>query len=160
MSVGDIESKEKGSGARYNDGKPDYSLILISDFAGHLQNVAYDDGIISILACLGRFQKTHDVYDLYAALSGCTYGDIEESAHVFTYGAKKYAAWNWTKGMNWSIPLACAVRHCMAIIKGEEVDPESNRKHIGHVICNIWMLIHYTKYYQEGNDLPSKELFK
>ena len=62
--------------------------------------------------------------------------------------------------MNWSIPLACAVRHCMAIIKGEEVDPESNRKHIGHVICNIWMLIHYSKYYTEGNDLPSKELFK
>ena len=78
MSVGDIESKEKGSGARYNDGKPDYSLILISDFVGHLKNVSYDDEIISILACLGRFQKTHDVYDLYAALSGCTHGDVEE----------------------------------------------------------------------------------
>lgn len=27
MAVGDVNSKEKGSGARYNDGKPDYSLL-------------------------------------------------------------------------------------------------------------------------------------
>lgn len=36
MSVGDIHSTEKGSGARYNDGKPDYSLIpmhLLADTA-------------------------------------------------------------------------------------------------------------------------------
>ena len=36
MSVGDINSTEKGSGARYNDGQPDYSLIpmhLLADTA-------------------------------------------------------------------------------------------------------------------------------
>lgn len=27
MSVGDVNSNEKGTGARYNDGKPDYSLM-------------------------------------------------------------------------------------------------------------------------------------
>jgi len=27
MSIGDVNSQERGSGARYNDGKPDFSLI-------------------------------------------------------------------------------------------------------------------------------------
>lgn len=27
MSIGDVNSTERGSGARFNDGKPDYSLI-------------------------------------------------------------------------------------------------------------------------------------
>jgi hypothetical protein len=27
MSIGDVNSKERGSGARYNTGKPDWSLL-------------------------------------------------------------------------------------------------------------------------------------
>ena len=28
MNIGDINSQEKRSGARYNDGKPDFSLLF------------------------------------------------------------------------------------------------------------------------------------
>lgn len=159
--VGNIDSSEKGSGARYNSGKPDYSLLLLSDFADylHLTTVCMQK-YIHIISTLGEFQKTHSPAYLFDILESLTLEDTEEATHVFTYGAKKYKAWNWAKGFNWSIPLACAVRHTMAIINGEEVDAESGRKHIGHVVCNLFMLIHCIKYYKEGNDLPPKELFE
>lgn len=114
MTVGDITSKEKGSGARYNDGKPDYSLIPM-----HL---------------------------------------LADTARVFTYGAKKYAAWNWSKGMAWSIPFACLLRHAFAWFRGQKLDAESGLPHTAHMVCNILMLIHYEDFYPEGDDRP-KEYF-
>ena len=114
MAVGDVNSKEKGSGARYNDGKPDYSLIPI-----------------------------------------CT---LEDEARVWMYGAQKYAAWNWAKGMAWSVPFACAMRHLAAWQKGEDVDPESGLPHLAHVMCNIRMLTLDTKNFPEGDDRPPKDL--
>lgn len=160
--VGNIDSNEKGSGARYNSGKPDYSMLLLSDFADYLHLVTTADmqKYTYIISTLGEFQKTHSPAYLFNILESLRLEDIEEATHVFTYGAKKYKAWNWAKGFNWSIPLACAVRHTMAIINGEEVDAESGRKHIAHVVCNLFMLIHCIEYYKEGNDLPPKELFE
>lgn len=114
IGIGDVNSKEKGSGARYNTGKPDYSLIPIST--------------------------------------------LEDEARVWMYGAHKYAAWNWAKGMAWSVPFACAMRHLAAWQKGEDVDPESGLPHLAHVMCNIRMLTLYTKTYPEGDDRPPKDM--
>jgi len=161
MTVGDINSTEKGSGARYNDGKPDYSLLVLSDFAETLKvNTAEDEKIMTIISLLGMFQQNHNIIALYDIIELVGNDAVKEATHVFTYGATKYAAWNWLKGMKWSIPLSCAVRHCLAILSGEDIDPESGRKHVGHVVCNIFMLIHYAQHYKEGNDLPSTENFK
>jgi len=113
-SIGDINSTEKGSGARYNSGKADFSLIPLST--------------------------------------------LEDEARVWEYGTKKYNAWNWAKGMPWSVPYACAMRHLSAWQRGEEIDPESNLPHLAHVMCNIRMLILYAKTYPEGDDRPPKEL--
>lgn len=112
--VGDVNSDEKGSGARYNSGKPDLSLIPL-----------------------------------------CT---LQDEAKVWEYGKKKYAAWNWTKGMDWSIPLACALRHLSAWQRGEENDPESGLPHLAHAMCNLRMLTLYQNVYPEGDDRPIKEL--
>jgi hypothetical protein len=112
MSVGDVTSSEKGTGARYNDGKPDWSLM-----------------------------PTHL---------------LEEVVRVWMYGAKKYAAWNWAKGMPWSVPYACIIRHLYAWWwKGERNDPESGCSHLAHVICNLMMLMHYELHYPEGDDRPA-----
>jgi hypothetical protein len=78
-----------------------------------------------------------------------------DCAAVFDYGRKKYATWNWAKGMPWSVPMACAVRHCLAILRGEENDPESGLPHRGHVACNLVMLAQYEHTYLEGDDRPS-----
>jgi hypothetical protein len=106
--VGDVNSTDKGSGARYNDNKPDYSLIPL-----------------------------------------CTMAD---EARVWEYGAKKYARNNWKKGMAWSIPLACLLRHLSAWQRGEDLDPESGLPHLAHAACNLRMLITYAESYPEGDD--------
>ena len=112
--IGDINSSEKGTGARYNTGKPDYSLIPL-----------------------------------------CT---LEDEARVWTYGAQKYADWNWCKGMEWSVPFASAMRHLAAWQRGEENDPESSLPHLAHAMCNLRMLTLYKDVYPEGDDRPVSQL--
>lgn len=112
--VGDVNSTERGSGARYNDGKPDLSLIPL-----------------------------------------CT---LEDEARVWMYGKRKYAAWNWAKGMDWSIPLACALRHLAAFQRGEDIDKESGLPHLAHAMCNLRMLTLYSYTYPEGDDRPTEWL--
>jgi hypothetical protein len=103
-----VNSTARGSGARYNDGKADLSLIPL---------------------------------DL-----------LEGEARVWMYGEKKYARFNWMKGMKWSIPLACMLRHLAAWQRGEDIDPESSEPHLSHVACNLRMLQYYAAHYAEGDD--------
>lgn len=83
---------------------------------------------------------------------------LESAAAVFGYGAKKYAAWNWAKGMPWSTVTGCMLRHLSAIQRGEDIDPESGLPHIGHLMCNALMLATFRETYPEGNDLGSAHL--
>jgi hypothetical protein len=114
MSIGNVNSNEKGSGARYNGGKPDFSLLPMST--------------------------------------------LEDEVRVWMYGAQKYASWNWAKGMPWSVPFACLMRHMAAWQRGEENDPESGLPHLAHAMCNLRMLTLYAKTYQEGDDRPKEWL--
>jgi hypothetical protein len=79
---------------------------------------------------------------------------LKPCADVFEYGASKYAAWNWSKGMAWSVPYACAMRHLQAWFEGEDIDPESGLPHLGHVMCNLVMLSHFAEHYPELDDRP------
>lgn len=83
---------------------------------------------------------------------------LEDEARVWMYGKQKYAAWNWAKGMAWSVPYACALRHLSAWQQGEDIDAESGQSHLAHVMCNIRMLMLYSKTYLEGDDRPPKDL--
>ena len=112
MAIGDVNSKAKGSGARYNDDKPDLSLIPL-----------------------------------------CT---LEDEARVWMYGEKKYDRFNWMKGMEWSVPYACAMRHLAAWQRGEDIDVESQQKHLAHVMANVRMLLLYSETYPEGDNRPKE----
>jgi hypothetical protein len=114
MTVGDIESNLRGSGARFNAGKPAMELIPL--------------------------------------------GGLEPAARVFEYGAKKYAAWNWAKGMPWSVVVGCMMRHLAAMQRGEDLDPESGLPHVGHLLCNALMLATFRETFPEGNDFGSEHL--
>lgn len=160
-SVGDINSTVKGSGARFNAGKPPYDLVPLMAMADYyaMTNGDATDGYDGALAELGLFQardeelkddSTHLMYALMAVGDGW-----EECARVFEYGRKKYAAWNWAKGMAWSVPLACAIRHLTAMLRLEELDPESGLSHRGHYYCNIAMLYTFLDTYPEGDDRPA-----
>lgn len=112
MTVGDVTSEERGSGARYNNGKPALDLVPLSA--------------------------------------------LEDCARVFDYGRAKYAEWNWAKGMDWSVPYGCLLRHLAKWHEGEDVDPESGLPHLGHAMCNLVMLATFAKTYPEGDNRPTK----
>jgi hypothetical protein len=79
--------------------------------------------------------------------------------HVTTRPVKPYPRWNWAKGMEWSVPYACILRHLAAWYRGEDNDPETGISHLGHVMCNLLMLTHYQDAFPEGDDRP-KDYFK
>ena len=151
--VGDLKSNAKGSGARDNGGKMRADLLTWHDVS-YLFDMR--DGP---MGCLGRFQETHDPAELRELVNVLYQGDIQQAlvdaAGVFEFGAKKYKAWNWHKGMAWSVPVACIGRHLLAIQRGEIFDKDSGLAHAGHVVCNVFMLLCYCRTYREGNDLPN-----
>lgn len=73
-------------------------------------------------------------------------------ARVMTYGASKYEANNWRRGMKYSVPYACAMRHLLKWWEGEDVDAESGEPHLYHVLANIGMLIEYEQTCPEQDD--------
>lgn len=161
MPIGDVTSNARGSGARYNDGKPDLALIPLDMVAESFEDEANTDfrhAVNFALATLGYFQTTGDINHLLASITAMS-DSWRDCARVFEYGRRKYAAWNWAKGMAWSIPIACAARHALAILEGETTDQESGLPHAGHFLCNLVMLRHFVDHYPEGNDLPPPELF-
>ena len=79
---------------------------------------------------------------------------MDEAVKVFEFGAKKYKAWNWAKGMLWSVPTGCILRHAQCMLEGEELDKESGFHHLGHIICNLIMLERYVYTYTDGDDRP------
>lgn len=106
--IGDVTSTAKGSGARYNGDKPDFSLIPLVT--------------------------------------------LEDEARVWMYGATKYSRGNWQKGMAWSVPFACLMRHMAAWQRGEDNDRETGLPHLAHAMCNLRMLTLYAKTFKEGDD--------
>jgi hypothetical protein len=79
-------------------------------------------------------------------------------AEIFTFGANKYASWNWSKGMEWSRLHGALMRHMNAWYMGEANDPESGKSHLYHAGCCIMMLIELTESYPEGDDRPKHYL--
>jgi len=69
---------------------------------------------------------------------------LKEVAKVFTYGAKKYTADNWRKGMSFSRYFNAAERHLQAFWLNENIDEESGLPHLAHAICNLMMLYVYS----------------
>lgn len=160
--IGDITSTAKGSGARYNTGKAPYELVPLTLLAEHYaRQICYTDhASIATLALrhMGSWQSRSAADGLQRAMASLGAGGWEECARVFDYGRIKYSEWNWAKGMRWSVPLACAARHLLAMINGDETDPESGLPHRGHVYCNITMLLTFEKTYPEGDDRPAAGL--
>lgn len=85
-------------------------------------------------------------------------------AAVAAFGAEKYAARNWEKGMEYGKVYASLMRHLMAWWQGEEVDAESGLPHLHHVAWNVQALVEYDRRLKAGtlpaevDDRPHKAL--
>jgi hypothetical protein len=71
---------------------------------------------------------------------------------VWEFGAQKYSALNWRKGMPLTQPLNAALRHLTEFMAGEDNDPESLQSHLDHAICCIRMCQNTVKYYPKLDD--------
>lgn len=80
--------------------------------------------------------------DLYSTVA------LEELAKVLTFGARKYGAQNWRRGMAWSRLLGAAIRHIFAFMRGENLDHETGLPHLAHAMCCLMFLL---EYYITGN---------
>lgn len=69
---------------------------------------------------------------------------ILEVSNVLAFGASKYADNNWKKGLKILRLCGSTMRHLLALMGGETLDPESGLPHTSHIGCNAmfigWML--------------------
>lgn len=156
ITVGDLHSTAPGSAARASAGKAPLDLIDLRVLADSLPRDSTErDQVVIVLELLGDYQMGGQPLALDAALAvTLALTAPEEVAAVLDYGRKKYAAWNWTKGFQWSVPLGCAARHLLAIHRGVRHDFESGLPHWAHVWCNLMMLGTFSRDYPDGNDFP------
>lgn len=77
-------------------------------------------------------------------------------ADVLTFGAAKYDARNWEKGMSWSRCYGAALRHILSWWDAEDLDPESGLHHLAHAICCLSFLLEYSCTKTGKDDRPNK----
>jgi hypothetical protein len=68
---------------------------------------------------------------------------LEEAVvEILGYGAKKYEANNWQNVEPFNDRYYAALRrHLAEWRKGNKIDPESGKRHLAHVACNIYFLL-------------------
>tara|TARA_R110000851_G_C13101976_1_gene568683 strand:- start:6367 stop:7092 length:726 start_codon:yes stop_codon:yes gene_type:complete len=81
-----------------------------------------------------------DVIMLHCGFYKDFYHMEEALAKVLTFGASKYKPNNWKACSDTGRYLAAAHRHLNAVIKGEQLDPETGLHHLDHVMCNLMFL--------------------
>lgn len=80
---------------------------------------------------------------------------IEMLAAVLTFGATKYGDWNWSHGIPYLKLIASCSRHFWSFVSCDDVDKESGLPHLAHLMCNVAMLLHFTKYRPDLDNRPN-----
>ncbi len=71
---------------------------------------------------------------------------IRSVARVQAYGHRKYKDFNnYRKGMEVSRNCSCAMRHIVAFMDGETLDPESGENHLSHACCRLMFVLQNMK---------------
>tara|TARA_B110000495_G_C22794178_1_gene464095 strand:- start:277 stop:600 length:324 start_codon:yes stop_codon:yes gene_type:complete len=79
---------------------------------------------------------------------------LEATATILKFGANKYEARNWEKGMKWSRPFGALMRHMWAWWRKEDKDTETGMSHLWHAACCIMFLIAYEERQIGKDDRP------
>lgn len=77
---------------------------------------------------------------------------IEGAARAFDFGAKKYNAHNWRKGIPTSKLYDALQRHLLAWNEGENVADDSKLDHLDHAAACLAMLMQTVKGHREMDD--------
>jgi len=86
---------------------------------------------------------------------------MEQTALVLAFGAIKYHRHNWRGGIRYTRLIAAAMRHLWAILRGEDIDPESGLPHAAHAMCCCmflcWMMKHRSDLDDRWKPTPLEE---
>lgn len=66
---------------------------------------------------------------------------LSETAKALAFGAQKYGAYNWKKGLKFTRLLGALLRHTFSYLSGESKDPESGLSHMAHAACCVMFLL-------------------
>lgn len=77
---------------------------------------------------------------------------LEQISKVLDFGAEKYDAHNWRKGIRYTRLIDAMLRHIHAFNDGENTDPESGLSHMAHVGCCVMFLLWMEKNRQDLDD--------
>lgn len=78
---------------------------------------------------------------------------LADVARVMQFGLKKYGEmYGWRKGIEYSRRLDAIYRHLMALITGEDDDPESGLPHTAHIAWNAMTLQENMRLYPNLDD--------
>lgn len=94
-----------------------------------------------------RHNETKPMTDLVCPLF------ILSIANVSTYGAtSEYALRNWERGNKWGIPISSLLRHLLAFIAGQDLDPKTGLPHVDHIGFCAQQLHRNYYTYKDGDD--------
>lgn len=79
------------------------------------------------------------------------FDSLEDMVRVLEFGANKYSEHNWKKGLKTTEVFESTMRHLVAYMKGEDLDPESGLPHTGHIMCNA-MFLSYMSMFKKDCD--------
>lgn len=172
VNIGDLESQEKGSAARKNAGKARWCLMPLRQIALMMWKLRDYEEVeppslhdLTLALSVWQEQGTYEIalrvleegYRYLMHVTGTNFDEASKQViNVWELGEEKYATYNWMKGMPWTELLNSAQRHVIHMLNGNQLDEDSGEHHAAHFICNAMMMVHYTKHYPEGNDLPIK----
>lgn len=69
------------------------------------------------------------------------------TAKILTFGATKYGKGNWKTATADDIERYrdALLRHLLAYLGGERIDPESGQSHLYHISCNVMFLDYFDR---------------
>jgi hypothetical protein len=83
---------------------------------------------------------------------------VEIVAKVMMYGAQKYGDYNWHRLVNAAERFdEAAMRHTVAHLNGEYLDPESGLPHWAHAAASLMMSGWHTMDAERGNDSRAQD---
>lgn len=80
------------------------------------------------------------------------FDSLKPMVRVLEFGSQKYSDHNWKKGLKTTEICESMLRHITAYLNGEDMDPESNLPHIGHIMCNAKFLSYMWLFKKEFDD--------
>lgn len=82
---------------------------------------------------------------------------LTELAEHFGKGCKKYSPRNWERGYDWSLSYAAAMRHLTQFWGGEDLDAETQSKHVIAAAWHCLALAEFMETMRSKDDRPTTQ---